>query len=52
MLTADLVCKDMKKLHLESVLNALEGRVPEVTLTEEEMAAARGCLTRMLELGK
>jgi quinolinate synthase len=51
-LTADMVCRDMKKLRLESLLNALEGKVPEVVMPEEERLAAEGCLQEMLELGK
>lgn len=52
LLTGDMLCKDMKKLHLENVLAALEGRVNEVTLSETERKAAENCLIRMLELGK
>jgi quinolinate synthase len=51
-LTADMVCRDMKKLRLESLLNALEGKVAEVVMPEEERLAAEGCLQEMLELGK
>lgn len=51
-LTSDMVCRDMKKLTLESLLFALEGKVEDVTLTAEEIAAATKCLTRMLEMGK
>lgn len=51
-LTSDMVCRDMKKLTLESLLNALEGRVEEVTLTPSEIEKAKNCLQRMLEMGK
>jgi quinolinate synthase len=47
-----MICRDMKKLHLESLLNALEGKVPEVVMPEEERLSAEGCLQKMLELGK
>lgn len=52
LLKSDMVCRDMKKLHLESLLNALEGEVPEVTLSETERKAAEICLLKMLQLGK
>lgn len=52
MLTDDMVCKDMKKLKLEGVLKALKGELPEVTMTKEEIAQAKGSLVKMLALGK
>jgi quinolinate synthase len=51
-LTSDMICRDMKKLHLESLLHALEGKVPEVVMPESERLSAEGCLQKMLELGK
>ena len=52
LLTDDMTCRDMKKLDLSQVLAALEGKIAPVELTKEEIQAGRGCLEKMLELGK
>lgn len=52
LLTSDMVCRDMKKLRLENLLDALEGRVAETTVPEDVAKAAAHCLERMLEMGK
>lgn len=52
LLTSDMVCRDMKKLTLESLLFALEGKVEETIVPEETAQKAKKCLTRMLEMGK
>jgi quinolinate synthase len=45
-------CPNMKRIKLESVLNALETLNPEVTLSEELRVKAELPLQRMLELAK
>jgi quinolinate synthase len=45
-------CPNMKRIKLESVLNALETLDPEVTLSEELRVKAELPLQRMLELAK
>lgn len=52
LLTSDMVCSDMKKIDLQSVLEALEGKRAEVELPSENILAARASLERMLALGK
>lgn len=52
LLTSDMVCRDMKKLRLENLLDALEGKVAETTVPEDVAKAAAHCLERMLEMGK
>lgn len=51
-ITSGMVCPDMKKIELKGVVDALEGKLPEVTLSDREIEAAKGSLTKMLELGK
>jgi quinolinate synthase len=45
-------CPNMKRIKLESVLNALETLEPEVTLSEDLRTKAELPLQRMLELAK
>lgn len=52
LVTSDMVCGNMKKLHLQDVLDALEGKREEVILSDREMDEAKKCLVKMLELGK
>ena len=47
----DFLCPDMKKNGLPDILNALEAGVHEITLSSNEMEAARKSLTRMVEIG-
>jgi quinolinate synthase len=52
-LTKDLICPDMKLTTLADVLNCVKGDGgEEVVLDEETIKAARGCIDRMVELGK
>ena len=51
LLKDDMVCRDMKKLTLDGLLDALEGRLAPVEIPEETAEKAAGCLRRMLELG-
>lgn len=45
-------CEDMSSITLESVVEALEGGIEEVEVDEAFAPAARGTLTRMLELSR
>ncbi len=44
------ICHNMKKTTLNSVLNALRGKVPEIVIPEETAKRARMALTRMMEI--
>ena len=48
-LTSDFVCDDMKKTHLEDVLHTLETGKYEMTLSVEEINAAKRSLERMVK---
>ena len=50
-LTGGFVCPNMKKCRLEDVQNSLEHLEFEITLSPEEIAAAKRSLERMVELG-
>ena len=50
LLTPWLVCSDMKKTELSDVLSALENEEHEVTMTEEDIAAAKLPLERMVAI--
>ena len=50
LLTPHTVCDDMKKTTLKSVLAALRGEVDEVTLTKEQIEAAKLPLERMMQI--
>ena len=51
LLAETLMCKDMKKTTLESLLKTLETLENEVVLEEDIMKSARICLDNMLEAG-
>ena len=50
LLAPHTVCSDMKKTTLKSVLAALRGEVDEVTLTKEQIEAAKLPLERMMQI--
>ena len=47
---AHMVCPDMKKTHLEDVLQSLQTLSPEVRVPEHAAARARAAVQRMLDL--
>ena len=47
-----MICPNMKKIHLDSVLRALENPEEEVEMDEAMRQRAVGPLARMLELAK
>ena len=49
-LLPQVVCADMKKITLENVLAALQGKCEEIVLDPEIMAAALAPIERMLAL--
>jgi len=49
-LTSNFICEDMKKIRLEDVLNTLENGAHEITLTGEEVNAAKKSLERMVNV--
>jgi len=48
---ASFVCPNMKKTTVLDVYNALKLQKPEITMTDEEIAAAKAPLDRMIALG-
>ncbi|MDR1692394.1 MAG: quinolinate synthase NadA [Oscillospiraceae bacterium] len=48
LLRAGFVCPNMKKTSLQDVEKALRGEVPEITLAQDVMDAARASLVRMM----
>jgi len=49
-LRKDMICPNMKKTTLKSVLRALETMTPEVKVPEETRIPAKRALDRMLEI--
>ena len=46
------ICTGMKKISLDSVINALEEKVPEINMAAQLIGDAKAPMERMLELSK
>ncbi len=49
LLSADMICPNMKLTNLQKVINSLESMTPEIEIPEDIRVKAKVCLDRMLE---